>query len=68
MPYKQQKPLSSSIKVEQPNEPSSHPIRRKKLNNYREQPGDIEGMVSLRQIQTGPTDNSHTMANVELDD
>ena len=68
MPYKQQRPLSSSIKVEQLNEPSSHPIRQKNLDRNYQPMADIEGGFYLREKRNAPQDNTHIQANVELDD
>lgn len=69
MAYKQQKPLREGIRVEQPNEPSHHPIRQKNLDRNFQPMSDIEGGYFLRQKRDKPQDNSHTASiDISLDD
>ena len=66
MAYKQRKPISEGIRVEQPNEASFHPIRQKNKDRVYEAPGNIEGGVFLRQRRDKPQDNSH-VAGIHAD-
>lgn len=66
MAYKQQKPLRSSIRVEQPNEPSHHPIRQKNLDRNFQPMADIQGGYYLRKKTNKPQDNSH-VAGIDAD-
>ena len=59
-PYKQQKPLSEGIKVEQPMEPSYHPVRRKNLDRNFQPMADVNGGFWLSKKTNQTQDYSHT--------
>ena len=66
MTYKQRKPLSEGIRVEQPNEESFHPIRQKNLDRNFQPMGDLNGGYYLRKKTNKPQDNSH-VAGIDAD-